>query len=76
MKMSSISLRMNDEEEKLIKEYAKAQNISVSELVRSSVLAKIEDDIDIDLYQQALKEHEAQPEDISFDEMMQELDID
>lgn len=71
--MSSISLRMN---EKLIKEYAKAQNISVSELVRSSVLAKIEDDIDIDFYQQAMKAHEAKPADISFDEMIQELDLD
>lgn len=73
--MSSISLRMNEEEEKLIKEYAKAQNISISELVRSSVLAKIEDDIDVGLYRQAMQEHVKQPEDISFEEMMKELDI-
>jgi len=74
--MSSISLRMNEEEEKLIKEYAKSQNMNVSELVRSSVLEKIEDDIDIKFYQQAMKEHKEHPEAISFKEMMQELDID
>lgn len=73
--MSTISLRMNEEEEKLIKEYAKAQNISISELVRSSVLERIEDDIDVTLYQQAMQEHEEQPEDISFEAMAQELDM-
>jgi len=73
--MSTISLRMNEEEEKLIKEYAKAQNISISELVRSSVLERIEDDIDVALYQQAMQEHEEQPEDISFEAMSRELDM-
>jgi len=73
--MSTISLRMNEEEEKLIKEYAKAQNISISELVRSSVLERIEDDIDVTLYLQAMQEHEERPEDISFEAMAQELDI-
>lgn len=73
--MSTISLRMNEEEEKLIKEYAKAQNISISELVRSSVLERIEDDIDVTLYQQAMQEHKEQPKDISFEAMAQEIDM-
>jgi len=73
--MSIISLRMNKEEEKIIKEYAKANNISVSELFRSSVLEKIETDIDVALYQEAMKEHQDAPNDISFDEMVKELDI-
>lgn len=72
--MSIISLRMNKEEEKLIKAYAKANKISVSELFRSSVLEKIEDDIDLELYHQAMKEHQIDSNDISFDEMIKELD--
>src|SRR5699024_1534076 len=74
MVMSTISLRMNKEEEKLIQEYAKANNVSISELLRSSVLEKIEDEIDLELYQQAMQEHTKHPEDISFEYMVKELD--
>lgn len=73
--MSTISLRMNEEEEKLIKEYAKANGVSLSELFRSSVLEHIENDIDLKLYHQALQEHHGDPSDISFNEMMKELDL-
>lgn len=73
--MSIISLRINEQEEKVIKEYAKLNNISVSELFRSSVLGKIEEDIDLKLYNQAIAEHRDSPNDISFDEMMKELDL-
>jgi len=73
--MSTISLRMNEQEEKLIKEYAKLNNISISELLRSSVLERIENDIDLKLYHQAMAEHHEAPDDISFDEMIKELDL-
>ncbi len=71
--MTTISLRINEEDEKLIKEYAKANNISVSALFRESVLAKIEDDIDLNLYIQELEEYKKKPESISFDEMLKEI---
>lgn len=71
--MSSITLRMSDEENRLIRNYAKANNITISELMRQAVLEKIEDEIDLDIYTKAMKEHEENPEDISFDEMMAEL---
>ena len=54
--MSTISLRMDEEEEKLIKEYAKAKNITISALFRNAVLEKIEDEIDLDLYHVAMKQ--------------------
>jgi|SRR5699024_8638751 len=72
--MATISLRMNEEEEKLIQEYAKANNVSISELFRSSVLEKIEDEIDLELYQQAMQEHMKHPGYISFEDMIKELD--
>ena len=64
---------MNDEEEKLIKAHAELNNMSVSELVRNSVLEKIEDDIDLELYHQAMKEHTLKPNDITFDDMIEKL---
>lgn len=74
--MSIISLRLNEQEEKLIKEYARVNNVSISELFRSSVLEKIENDIDLKIYHQAMVEHRNDPNDISFDEMIKELDSD
>lgn len=71
--MHSITLRINDDENRLIRSYAKVKNISISELMRQSVLEKIEDEIDLDIYNQAMKEHNENPQDISFNEMMNEL---
>lgn len=71
--MPVISFKIDAREEKLIKEYAKAKNISVSALIRSSVLEKIEDEIELNLYKQATKEHEEKPQSISFEEMLKEL---
>ena len=73
--MSTISLRMDEEEEKLIKEYAKAKNITISALFRNAVLEKIEDEIDLDLYHVAMKQHIKNLQVLSFDEMMKELDF-
>lgn len=71
--MTVISLRLDEQEEKLIKEYAKAKNISVSALIRESVLEKIEDEIDLTVYRQAMAEYKENPDSISFDEMLKEL---
>ena len=73
--MGTISLRMDEEDAKLIKEYAKAKNITVSALFRNAVLEKIEDEIDLELYNTAMKQHIENPQVISFDEMMKELDF-
>ena len=71
--MTVISLRIDTQEDKLFKEYAKAKNISVSALIRSSVLEKIEDEIDLGLYNQAMKDHKENPKSISFEDMLKEL---
>ena len=71
--MTVISLRIDEKEDRLIKEYAKTKNISVSALIRSSVLEKIEDEIDLGLYNQAMKEHRENPQSISFEDMLKEL---
>lgn len=71
--MAIISLRINTEDEKVIKEYAKSKNISVSALFRNSVLEKIEADIDLNMYKQAMQDYEENPESLSFDEMLKDL---
>lgn len=71
--MNTINLRFNDEDNKLVRDYAKANNMTISNLIRNSVLEKIEDDIDLKLYNLAMEEHKENPQDISFDEMMKDL---
>ena len=73
--MGTISLRMDEEDAKLIKEYAKVKNITVSALFRNAVLKKIEDEIDLELYHVAMKQHNENPQVVSFDEMMKEIDF-
>lgn len=54
--MASISLRLDDRDSELIKKYAELKHITVSKLVRDAVVAQIEDEIDVELFDKALKE--------------------
>lgn len=73
--MGTISLRMDEEDAYLIKQYAKAKNITVSALLRNAVLEKIENEIDLELYRTAMEQHIENPQVLSFDEMMNEIDF-
>lgn len=75
MNMSMITIRLDDKEIHLIKEYAKAKSITVSALVRNAVIDRIEDDIDRQLYRDAKEAHENQSEALSFDDVMKELEL-
>ena len=46
--MSTISLRVSDEENKLIQNYVSANNLNLSSFIRNLVLTKIEEDIKLD----------------------------
>lgn len=45
--MSTITVRLNNEEEKAFKEYAKFKNIPLSTLLKQSLEEKIEEEIDL-----------------------------
>lgn len=46
--MPGISLRVNPEEEKFIKEYMTINNLNLSAFAREAILEKIEDDLKLD----------------------------
>ena len=71
--MAVVSVRINSQEERLIEEYAKSKNMTVSTFFRESVLEKIEDDINLGLYRQAMKEHKENSQNISFEDMLKKL---
>lgn len=71
----TVSIRLTAEDEKLFKTYAKNNNISISELVRSAVLEKIEEEYDLEVYRQAYEEYQKNPITYSHDEICEMLDI-
>ena len=53
--MAMISIRLNERDASLIRNYAKLKSISLSDLVRNTVIQKIEDEIDIRYFVEATK---------------------
>ena len=72
----AISLRLSDEDAKLIKNYAKMHNISLSDLFRNAVIERIEDEYDIELYRQAMAEYEENPVTYTHAEVKKRLGLD
>ena len=70
MKMSTISLRMKDEDMDLLKQYVKVNNLNLSEFIRNTILDKIEDDLRINeerilrAWEEAKKEKGSSHEDL------------
>ena len=50
----TISMRLNDNDSKLIKAYADMHGLTVSELMRESVLDRIEDEYDLKIFEEAM----------------------
>ena len=73
--MATISLRLNDEDSKLFKRYAEMHGISVSELVRQSVLERIEDEYDLKVYEEAMEDFKKNPTTFTLDEVETELGL-
>lgn len=71
----TISLRLSDEDSLLIKKYAELKKMSVSELVRQSVMERIEDEYDLKAYQKAMENFRKDPTTYSLDEVERELGL-
>ena len=71
----TISLRLNDEDTMLIKKYAELNKISVSDLIRQTVLERIEDEYDLDLFEKAMSEYKNNPVTYSLDDAERELGL-
>lgn len=71
----TISVRLNDKDSELIRNYAKINNISVSELVRESILEKIEDEYDLKAYKKAYEEYNKDKKTYTLSEIKKELNL-
>ncbi len=71
----TISVRLDDKETELIKAYAEMNNISLSDLVRSAVMEKIENEYDLECYKKAKEEYEKNPKTYTMKEVKEELGL-
>lgn len=71
----TISLRLNEADSMLFKKYAELHGISVSELLRRSVIEHIEEEYDLQAYEEAIAEYHENPITYSLDEVEKELDL-
>jgi len=71
----AISLRLSDQDNKLIRDFAKLYGLSVSEFIRNTVIERIEDEIDIQAYRDTMAELEKDQTTFSMEEAKDLLDI-
>lgn len=70
--MATISLRVDDRDSKLIRDYAKLKKTSVSDLMRNAIIEKIEDEIDVENFDRVLANMEKTH---SLDDVKKELGL-
>ena len=75
MSTTTITIRLNQEDKDLIKAYADLNRKSIASIMLESVLDRIEDEMDIKLYEQAKAEFMENPVTYSLDEVEQILGI-
>jgi len=72
--MSTVSLRLNDKEDTLLRKYAELHNMDLSTFIRQAVIEKIEDEYDLSLFDKVWEEEQNQ-ERISHDDLKRELGL-
>ena len=71
----TISLRLSEKDAMLFKRYAELKNLTMTELVRQSVMEHIEDEFDLQAYEEAMAEYRANPVTYTHDEVREMLEL-
>ena len=71
----TISLRLSDEDTLLIKKYAELNRLSVSDLIRQTVMERIENEYDLEIFDKAMAEYKNNPVTYSLDDVERELGL-
>ena len=72
LSVATISLRVDERDSKLIRDYAKLKKTSVSDLMRNTIIEKIEDEIDLENFDRVLASMEKTH---SLDDVKKELGL-
>lgn len=72
----ALSVRFNERDEQLVKNYAALNNISLSDFIRNTVIEKIEDEYDLAAYDKAIAEFKKDPVSYSLEELKSIMELD
>ena len=74
--MSVVSIRFNEEEEEIVKNYVKSKGTNLSQYIKNIIFEKIEEEYDLKLVQEYLKAKSEETLNlIPFEEAIKEWDI-
>ena len=74
--MSVVSIRFNDEEEEILKNYVKSKGLNLSQYIKNIIFEKIEEEYDLKSVQEYLKaKSEGTLNLIPFEEAIKEWDL-
>ena len=74
--MSVVSIRFNDDEEEILKNYVKSKGLNLSQYIKNIIFEKIEEEYDLKSVQEYLKvKSEGTLNLIPFEEAIKEWDI-
>lgn len=71
----TIALRLSYEDTILIKKYAELNGVTASEFIRQTVMERIENEYDTELFNKAVEEYKSNPITYSLDEVERELGL-
>lgn len=75
MILITISVRLSEEDTKLIKAYAEMNNTTLSDLIRNAIIEKIEDEYDLKCYEKAIEEYKKNPVTYTHEQVAQLLEL-
>lgn len=75
IRMSTVTFRVTDDEKSFIQSMADLNGLSLSELARTKLLESLENQIDMVLYDKAMKAHQLNDESVSHHDMLKELGL-
>lgn len=73
--MDVINVRVNEVDKKLLENYAKSNNKTISDVIRDSIDEIIENEIHLKLYEEGMKEFEKDSTTYTHDEVLRELGL-
>lgn len=69
MATTTLTLRLAESEKRVLADYAKTFGMSISEFVRTTALARIEDELDLVAWEEAKRDFDSNPSTLTADEV-------
>ena len=67
------SVRFSEQEQNLLEQFARIHGMTISELIRKSVMEAIEDELDVEICRRALEDFKKDPKTYTLEEVGREM---